>query len=344
MTSDDMSPEQDRIDDEASEWMEAHDAGLSPAKEAEFRRWLSADPSHHVVWQEFERAFRPLEAVRQSQVAEGMLFELDRRSTRRKNLRRWRLLAGSVTAVAAAALVAVMFFRPEVSPLPDTPTVSGEVVINEPEKLLLPDGSLIELNVGAVVEVAFTPAKRHVTLRKGEAHFSVEKDPNRPFVVSSRGIDVSAIGTAFTVTTSESGVSVLVTQGRVAVAQVVKDPGQAIEPTEGKPLFANAGMRVSISTGSEPIVAAVEPGQLHDALAWRTPRLELSGSTLAEAVAAFNRENRVQIRIADASLSDLQLSGTFRIDDAEGFVRVLELFFGVSVERNGSELILRTAR
>lgn len=83
------------------------------------------------------------------------------------------------------------------------------------------------------------------------------------------------------------------------------------------------------------------PDAIQRDLAWRTPLLELAGSTLAEAVTALNRENRIQIQVTDHDLAKLQLTGTFRMDDAEGFVRVLETYFGVAVKRDGLTLSLQ---
>ena len=40
-------------------------------------------------------------------------------------------------------------------------------------------------------------------------------------------------------------------------------------------------------------------------------------------MAAFNRESRVQLRIADRALAELRMSGVFRADNAEGFARML---------------------
>jgi transmembrane sensor len=56
-----------------------------------------------------------------------------------------------------------------------------------------------------------------VVLERGEAHFQVAKNPARPFVVVARGVEIRAVGTAFSVGLESTRVEVLVTEGQVAV-------------------------------------------------------------------------------------------------------------------------------
>jgi transmembrane sensor len=58
---------------------------------------------------------------------------------------------------------------------------------------------------------------RRVILQRGEAHFEVTKNPQRPFLVTAAGIDIRAVGTAFGVQLGTTAVEVLVTEGRVSV-------------------------------------------------------------------------------------------------------------------------------
>jgi ferric-dicitrate binding protein FerR (iron transport regulator) len=80
-------------------------------------------------------------------------------------------------------------------------------------------------------------------------------------------------------------------------------------------------------------------------LAWRVPRLELSGTPLADAVEAFNQHSKVKLVIGDPSLARLQVSGIVRADQADALVSLLAANFGVTAERQGSEtVLLRRAR
>ncbi|MEI9806510.1 MAG: FecR domain-containing protein [Bacteroidota bacterium] len=65
---------------------------------------------------------------------------------------------------------------------------------------LLPDGTTVWLNAGSKLyyDGDFTGATREVRL-EGEAFFDVVKQPDRPFVVHTSGIDIKVLGTAFNV-------------------------------------------------------------------------------------------------------------------------------------------------
>lgn len=320
------------IDDAAAAWYGRHDGGLTAGEKAEFQRWLEADARHAGAWRDYEAALGPLDALRAGGAGELAATELTARARRR----RWRTFAGCGTGLAAAAALALAFLGPREPVSSPAEIVAALPVVAKPERRTLPDGSLVELNRGAEIEVTYGPARRGVRLVRGEAHFAVEKDAARPFVVSVQGVEVRAVGTAFAVQADSSAVNVVVTEGRVAVARVAD---------AAEPVFASAGSRVTVPVAAaQPSVAELPAAELESQLAWRGPRLELTGTPLGEAVLAFNRENRLQLRVADRELAQLRMSGVFRADNAEGFARMLEANYDVRIERGGDELILRPAR
>jgi len=87
-------------------------------------------------------------------------------------------------------------------------------------------------------------------------------------------------------------------------------------------------------------IEPVTPADIDRLLAWRSPRLELSSTPLAEVAAALNRENRVQILIDDPDLARMRLSGMVRADRAEDFVHLLEANYGVRSERRGANVVV----
>jgi transmembrane sensor len=78
-------------------------------------------------------------------------------------------------------------------------------------------------------------------------------------------------------------------------------------------------------------------------LAWQPRLLEFDSARLADVVAAFNRHNRLQLELGDATLADLPVGASFRSNNVEGFVRLLEGGFGIRTERNGDRIVLLRA-
>lgn len=325
------------VDDAAADWFARIDAGLTAPEQADFERWLAAAPRHREVWAEFDATFAPLESARCADLTAEFAEELGRRRQRR----RWRVRTTTAVGLAAAAAVVMGVFLPLRSELKEDAPAEIRAVVTKPEVRRLEDGSLVELNRGATLEVAFTAGRRDVRLTRGEAHFSVAKDPSRPFVVTAQGVEIRAVGTAFSVLAKTGAVDVVITEGRVAVARVDGSARSAPAPVLAEPVFADAGSHVSIPIAAEPQVRPLVPEQIERELAWRGPKLELSGTPLSEAIDALNRENRVQLKIADRNLAGMRVSGVFRADQAENFARILAQHYGVRLEREGDVLTLR---
>ena len=87
------------------------------------------------------------------------------------------------------------------------------------ERVVLDDGSVLELYGDTSAEVRLAPAERRVRLARGEAHVTVVRDATRPFVVEAGGVAARTVGTAFNVRLGAREVEVLVTEGKVSVAK-----------------------------------------------------------------------------------------------------------------------------
>ncbi|MEY4003634.1 MAG: hypothetical protein RIT07_1676, partial [Bacteroidota bacterium] len=83
----------------------------------------------------------------------------------------------------------------------------------------MPDGSEVTLNSNSRLsyDAEFSNHNRHITL-SGQAHFEVKKNELLPFVVQSSHVNVTVLGTGFTVADYPSETpSVEVAHGRVQV-------------------------------------------------------------------------------------------------------------------------------
>ena len=302
--------------EDASHWIVRLQKGLTPEERARFEAWKE-EPDNARTFERMQADWSLLNLPRQKGQAGALLALLDRR----RRTRRLRLRVISGIGLAAAAGLALFLALP--SPKPGTATIGkAPTMVLKPDKKFLPDGSVVELNAGADITVDFSGPNRQVKLLRGEALFAVAKDPARPFVVSAGSVDVTAVGTAFTVRHGADNIRVLVTEGKVAVSQLRPDA----PPTA--PVFVAAGEHLIVSSTLAAPQRA-DPALMVQELAWRGQRVEFTDTPLAEAVALLNRRNRLQIDIDDASLGDIRLNGIFWADDPEGFVRLLEDGMGV---------------
>lgn len=317
----------------AAHWLARRDAGFTPADADEFNHWLASDPLHARAVAELDAAWSVLQRPRAAGQADRVLADLAARA-RLRHRRRAKQFTWAASTLAAAAALALAIWLPSFVEKSSTPAATPiSATTPRPERQILPDGSIVELNAGAAISVVFSSDRRAVTLLRGEAHFSVAKDPAHPFVVTAGGVEARAVGTEFLVKFAPQDVSVLVTEGRVAVSAPSPGPASAAAPTPATPVLVDAGARVTVplaaTASPAPQVIAVTPAQITRALAWRPKRIEFSGTPLADALALFNRQNRLQLTLADASLGELRVSGIFWTDDPAGFARLIEPVFSL---------------
>ena len=336
----------------ASAWLARRDRGLTAAEQDGYFEWLRADPRHGAMIAHLEKTWGALDALAEWRPTHSTRPNPDLLATPtpfRKSgwARRIKcpLTIRTLAAAAAAVVVAGVFVFQSVSP--ESPASSGTVrVIPSPERLTLEDGSVVELNHGGKLEIDFSSETRRVRLVRGEAHFTVTKNPARPFIVEANGVAVRAVGTAFNVRHSAAAVEVLVTEGQVQVERsIAVVAASAPTPLPPAPTALVAGERAIVDTTAptaQLVVATVGPTEIAQALSWQGVRLEFAELPLAEVVTEFNLRNRQQLFVGDAATGRLRVGGSFRADNVDGFVRLLEASFGVSAQRRADgALVLR---
>jgi transmembrane sensor len=343
------SDETDPIALQASGWLIKRDRGLTAGEQDEFFQWLGADPRHGEAFARQQRTWKEFNQLAQwrpehSAEPNPDLLALPTQIwlARKLSTVRW---TGWMTLAAAACFALVMLWERPWS-RQSAPPAPTEMVAQGYERHVLLDGSVVELNRGAKIEVAYLPAERRVRLVQGEAGFTVAKNHERPFIVRAGGVDVRAVGTAFNVRFDARLVEVLVTEGEVRVDDAARGGSLLTASVPGKMPVLSAGQKIVVESApiAPVLAAAVSPAEVDRMLAWRPVLLDFNSLPLGEVVAQFNRRNHTQLVLADPVLADLPIVASFRSDNVEGFVRLLELTSGVRAERAGDTITLRAAR
>jgi transmembrane sensor len=335
--------EPDRIAQAAAAWLARRDRELSPAEQDEYLQWLRQDPRHGQAIAHLQNNWRALDALARWRPAHSAHPNPDLLARPgRHPLLRWRNAGLALTAAAAVA-GGMLFFAARPVRDEETPPARAMRVIPGPERLTLADGSVVELDRDGRIETDFTPAERRVRLVRGVAHFTVAKNPARPFIVDAGAVAVRAVGTVFEVRRAATAVEVLVTEGKVRVERPTPAGTVGAPPTS-----LVAGERAVVDTTAHagaPVVTAVSAAEIERALAWQGVRLEFPALPLAEVVPEFNLRNTTKILIGDQETAGLRIGGTVRADNVEGFVRLLQMSFGVTAEyRPDGTVVLRHAR
>lgn len=332
---------QDDIERSAANWTLRIDRGLTPDEQDAYSQWLAEDERHGEAialyrwgWDEFDR-LAGLQTSSQARVDPDLLAPGNRFAKQRRWLGVARWVLPLAAALALASTILLNDGQEEETSFATKPAVE---LIARIETRTLSDGSVVELNRGTVLEVGYSETERRLCLVSGEAHFTVTKDPSRPFIVEAEGVKVRAIGTRFNVRVEPEAVDVIVTEGIVGVSsRELKN--QAGERDLVPELGEGDRATIALVSGEGVTLSKLSSEEMERELGWKPRLLDFDDESLALIVEEFNKRNTVKIVLGDSSLAELRLSSAFWSDNVEGFVRLMESSFGMSAEWRGSASI-----
>lgn len=313
------------IDAEAARWAVRLDCGpLDPDVEQEFESWLSQSPRHEGA---LLRACAIVEATRLSSdpVADNDDAHLpDEQFYESAPIasRYWKRAVGM--ALVASVLIWAFSFGNFFVPAPTVYTTGK----GEMRRIILEDGSAVDLNTQSRLEVAYSDSERSIRLTSGEAFFKVAKIKERPFIVSTPFANVRAVGTAFAVrNTGADKFHVVVEEGVVELAN---------DQSTFAPFQLRENMRVEAEEGGRLLqVSHFNPSLINNDLAWREGKIAFTGTPLREAVAEFSRYTNTPIILDGAEIGDRKIAGYFALDDPEAFTNSVAKILDLQVNREG---------
>jgi transmembrane sensor len=146
-------------------------------------------------------------------------------ATRKKPTYQW-----AAAAMVLLALGAGLLFYKNSKPIPAiVKTQDSWKSINNPTanimELRLKDGTIVKLYAHSKISFPTLPQPDKRTLKlTGKAFFKVAKDKNRPFTVFSGNISTTALGTQFTICTTDNNrtISVKLQEGKVVIRTLTK--------------------------------------------------------------------------------------------------------------------------
>lgn len=337
------------IGEVASEWVvKMHAADVSDADARAFMEWLRRSPQHVAEYLHAEKVFFVLEGAAQEdptdvaallrehgsnivelqQAEDASEIEVAAPLPTVRSRSRWLAAAAAVVAMAGASLLAVHTWRS------DNTFATGT---GEQRRIVLDDGSTVDLNTRSSVKVQFTDATRRIELAEGEAFFSVAKDPARPFIVSTGTAEVRAVGTQFNVYRQPTRAVVTVLEGKVAVTanDVATSEQHSLPTVDPAPIEISAGeeVAVNLNRAGSAVATPTANSNTRVATAWRQRRLIFENQTLSEVASEFNRYNRHQFVVEDVQLGAELISGVFDADRPDDLVSFLEGQGNVRVRR-----------
>lgn len=188
-------------------------------------------------------------------------------------------------------------------------------------KVELADGTIVFLNSGSKLRFPQTfdnQEQRNVSL-DGEGYFSVTKNPDQPFVVHVKNMDIKVLGTTFNVDAynDNQNVNIALVEGSVML-QSNSEKGR-------KDLMSLSPNQVATLNKSDNVLTKTDVADLYKYTAWVTGRIVFYNDPIQTVVNKLEKWYNVDIVIADKRLDGYRFTGTFIDESLEQILNILSL-------------------
>lgn len=201
--------------------------------------------------------------------------------------------------------------------------------VGERQTLNLTDGTVVTLDAASEVAVSWHLFSRRSELQRGQALFEVAPRVYRPWLVDAGQASVRVVGTRFNVDRHASEVRVSVAEGRVAVAAGGAErellPGQQVRAS-------NAGLGALVAVDANAVDA------------WQGGQLVFQRTPLGEVLDTIGRYQDRPVRLQDARLATLPVSGVFDSAHVERLLALLPSILPVQLGKGADGSVLISPR
>lgn len=205
------------VREQAALWFaRMHHAQADHPQRAQFEAWLAADAHHAHEYRALAGLWGDLSCTAHTE-ALAQAMEHQRRKRRRR-------LQGGVLTLLLTLGSALGWHLHRNGPL----EMDLQTGIAELRQQRLRDGSELTLDADTHLHVQYDAGQRSVQLLRGEAIFSVARQPERPFVIDSGQVRVRVLGTRFVVNRLADRVRISVDHGLVQVDSLAGPKGQLL--------------------------------------------------------------------------------------------------------------------
>jgi transmembrane sensor len=308
--------EYDAITDAAAHWcMRLHADDCTPQERLAFEQWRDVHPLHAF---EYEAMLEIWEVAGDLPHPEPVVSPM----VQVKPQTPWRTF-GMAAAVCALAMPLAAYSGWNLGWLPDS--YQHFESTDNVRQVTLKDGSRVELNLGTELTYSNYKDHRQVTLKKGEAFFSIAHDTRHPFVVKAAEGKIRVTGTQFNVWMYEDQVKVNLIEGSVLVSSNDDLPGDGLR----------LGPSMQASYGHGDFMPRISQTYDNDnSLAWRSGKLVLDNLALNDALPLINRYLETPLVVADNSTGAIRIGGIYNIKELNTLVATLPKVLPIYLTRN----------
>ncbi len=308
----------DSIEEAAAYWFaRVHSGNFTVAERERFAAWRNENPRHEMEYRALDQIWQATALLPEDELRELLDAPETSRAVHSPARRYWLMGAGAVCTAAVVGGVVLHGHELESA----TQELHYATAQGEQRHVVLPDGSVVVMNVHSEITVRYYDSRRVVELLRGEAAFEVVSNHGQPFIVEADTVRVRVTGTVFTVRRDQQRVMVAVQSGSVEV--------KSGRWWRSDTAMLTADMVANVATAGAPIT--VTQTDVSMLTAWRQGKVVFRDQPLDEVVHEMNRYLQHPIRLTDSRLKTLRMAGVFNIQDADGFLQALQTHLPVVV-------------
>jgi transmembrane sensor len=278
----------------------------------------------------------------------------------RKFFRKRRILLTSLALLIIASAGFIWIYTRSSSAIVQKDGETISVQNGSHSRSMLPDGTTVWLNAGSKLfyDDNFSGATREVRL-EGEAFFDVVKQPQRPFIVHTSGIDIKVLGTSFNVKSypDDKTVETTLYHGSVKIfreneseksAIILKPNEKVIIPKDA----AKADNHLSLKNNNNTVPQLIPANCIRSYIdstkkeneqletAWLYSRLEFRGDSFEDLARKMERWYNTNIVFEDEEVKQLNFNGSFEKETLEEALIALKTTIPFNYKIKGREIFI----
>lgn len=310
----------------------------TPEEVQSIQSWLKESPTHQVMLHKLEKIWNLASeedsgyrmfntnqdwAVLQSRIEDDSWIADNRAHTRGSIFglnTTWSIAARVAAIFLLAGLFGLYTYKMFYTPMPENPATPLKEITMDPGLrggVTLSDGTKVYLNSHSKITLpsAFSADAREVTL-EGEAYFDVAKNPNKPFIIKTKGAIVQVLGTSFVIRSYE---------GDQSVQTVVKEGVVSFRPSnmpinEGVILTKGKLARLNLKNN---MMETEQVDDLDIYLSWKDGYLKFSNASMKEVAKQLQRKYAIKVEFGSKGIEDLHLTAELKSRSMKNVIQTI---------------------
>jgi transmembrane sensor len=200
---------------------------------------------------------------------------------------------------------------------------------NEKQKVVLPDGSIAWLNKNSVISFSNNQDKERNVILNGEAFFEVVKNPDKPFIITSKNAVTQVLGTSFNLIAFDTAqmVKLSVATGKVSFKSTKTNLAQIVIANEAA-LIDSIGLNNKLSQFDI------------NEITWKENKLIFNDVPLTEAIKSIEHYYGVSISVNNPLLNNCHVTCEFTNANLTQVLDDLSKILSISYSKNNNDIVL----